>query len=324
MEQPIVGHEQIITQLHHAIQSNRIAGAYLFAGATGVGKEAIAIHFAKSINCLESGDNACGTCISCRKTDVGNHPDTQVVSPSGAWIRIDQIRELQKRIVYRPLEGVRKIVILREAERMNLEAANCLLKTLEEPPAESALILLTANLDALLPTIRSRCQIIKFNPLPPNELAVYLNERFHLGEREALYVATLAGGAVGKALTHLKSHDAEEFEANQHVDEEIPEILTGTDRLAAFRIAEHFSENPDELDNLVMWYRDLLLLHQNAPTDLLTHIYHFDALKHLVPRYSRYRLQSAIKIIFETKNALGRNINATLALEVMTLKLMID
>ena len=324
MEQPIVGHEQIITQLHRAIQSNRIAGAYLFAGATGVGKEAIAIHFAKSINCLESGDNACGTCISCRKTDVGNHPDTQVVSPSGAWIRIDQIRELQKRIVYRPLEGVRKIVILREAERMNLEAANCLLKTLEEPPAESVLILLTANLDALLPTIRSRCQIIKFNPLPPNELAVYLNERFHLGEREALSVATLAGGAVGKALTHLKSHDAEEFEANQHVDEEIPEILTGTDRLAAFRIAEHFSENPDELDNLVTWYRDLLLLHQNAPTDLLTHIYHVDALKHLVPHYSRYRLQSAIKIIFETKNALGRNINATLALEVMTLKLMID
>ena len=324
MEQPIVGHEQIITQLHHAIQSNRIAGAYLFAGATGVGKEAIAIHFAKSINCLESGDNACGTCISCRKTDVGNHPDTQVVSPSGAWIRIDQIRELQKRIVYRPLEGVRKIVILREAERMNLGAANCLLKTLEEPPAESVLILLTANLDALLPTIRSRCQIIKFNPLPPNELAAYLNERFHLGEREALSVATLAGGAIGKALTHLKSHDAEEFEANQHVDEEIPEILTGTDRLAAFRIAEHFSENPDELDNLVTWYRDLLLLHQNAPTDLLTHIYHVDALKHLVPRYSRYRLQSAIKIIFETKNALGRNINATLALEVMTLKLMID
>ena len=324
MEQPIVGHEQIITQLHHAIQSNRIAGAYLFAGATGVGKEAIAIHFAKSINCLESGDNACGTCISCRKADVGNHPDTQVVSPSGAWIRIDQIRELQKRIVYRPLEGMRKIVILREAERMNLEAANCLLKTLEEPPAESVLILLTANLDALLPTIRSRCQIIKFNPLPPNELAVYLNERFHLGEREALSVATLAGGAIGKALTHLKSHDAEEFEANQHVNEEIPEILTGTDRLAAFRIAEHFSENPDELDNLVTWYRDLLLLHQNAPTDLLTHIYHVDALKHLVPRYSRYRLQSAIKIIFETKNALGRNINATLALEVMTLKLMID
>lgn len=324
MKQPIVGHEKIIAQLRHAIQSSRIAGAYLFVGHAGVGKETVAIHFAKSINCLESGESACGDCISCRKTDVGNHPDIQIVSPSGAWTRIDQIRELQKRIVYRPLEGVRKVVILREAERMNLEAANCLLKTLEEPPAESVLLLLTANLDALLPTIRSRCQIIKFNPLPPNELARYLNERFHLAEREALSVATLAGGAVGRALTHLKSRDAEEAQTDPHADEEIPEILTTTDRLAAFRIAEHYGDNPDELDALVEWYRDLLLLHQDVSTDLLVHIYHVEALKQLVPRYSRHRLQSAIKTIFETKNALSRNINATLALEVMALKLMSD
>ena len=324
MEQPIVGHEQIITQLQHAIQSNRIAGAYLFVGSAGVGKETVATHFAKSINCLESGEAPCGTCISCRKTDAGNHPDLQVVGPSGAWIRIDQIRDLQKRIVYRPLEGVRKIAILRETERMNLEAANCLLKTLEEPPAESVLILLTTNLDALLPTIRSRCQIIKFNPLPPNELARYLIERFQLGEREALSVATLAGGAVGKALAYLESHDAEASETDQPADEGIPEILTTTDRLAAFRIAEHYGDDPDRLDALVEWYRDLLLLHQDVSTDLLAHIYHVEALKQLVPRYSRHRLQSAIKTIFETKNALSRNINATLALEVMALKLMSD
>ena len=111
---------------------------------------------------LTQGEAACGTCLSCRKSDDGNHPDLQIIRPSGAWIKIDQIRELQKRIIYRPLEGVRKIYILTEAERMNLEAANCLLKTLEEPPADSVLILLTTNLDALLPTIRS--------PLPNHPL----------------------------------------------------------------------------------------------------------------------------------------------------------
>lgn len=324
MEQTIVGHEQIIAQLHHAIQTNRIAGAYLFVGPVGVGKETVANHFAKSINCLELDDGACGTCISCRKTDDGNHPDTQIVSPSGAWIRIDQIRELQKRIVYRPYEGVRKVAILREAERMNLEAANCLLKTLEEPPAESVLILLTSNLDALLPTIRSRCQIIKFNPLRPDELGRYLNERYQLEEREALSVATLAGGAVGRALTHLESRGAQGSEPDQHVDAEIPEILAATDRLAAFRIAEYYNENPDQLDILVEWYRDLLLLHQNVAPDVLTHIFHLDALKQLIPHYSRYRLQSAIKTVFDTKDSLSRNINATLALEVMVLKLMSD
>ena len=324
MEQQIVGHEQIITQLRHAIQSSRVAGAYLFVGPAGVGKETVAIHFAKSINCLELGENPCGTCLSCRKTDAGNHPDLQIVGPSGAWIRIDQIRELQKRIVFRPFEGVRKIAILREAERMNLEAANCLLKTLEEPPAESVLILLTTNLDALLPTIRSRCQIIKFNPLPPNELARYLNEQFQLGEREALSVATLAGGVVGKALANLNSRNAEESETGQPADEGIPEILTTTDRLAVFRIAEHYGDDPDRLDVLAEWYRDLLLLHQDVSPDLLVHTYHVEALRQLVPRYSRLRLQAAIKTIFETKNALSRNINATLALEVMTLKLMSD
>ena len=324
MEQTIVGHEQIIAQLHHAIQTNRIAGAYLFVGPAGVGKETVANHFAKSINCLELDGGACGTCISCRKTANGNHPDTQIVSPSGAWIRIDQIRELQKRIVYRPYEGVRKVAILREAECMNLEAANCLLKTLEEPPAESVLILLTSNLDALIPTIRSRCQIIKFNPLNPDELGRYLNERYHLEEREALSVATLAGGAVGRALTYLESRGGQGSESDQNVVVEIPEILAATDRLAAFRIAEYYNENPDQLDILVEWYRDLLLLHQNVAPDVLTHIFHLDALKQLIPRYSRYRLRSAIKTVFETKDSLSRNINATLAFEVMVLKLMSD
>ena len=324
MQQPIIGHEQIITQLHHGIQSNRVAGAYLFAGPASVGKEAVARYFAKSINCLESDESACGDCLSCRKIDAGNHPDIQIVSPSGAWVKIDQIRELQKRIVYRPLEGALKVVILTQAERMNLEAANCLLKTLEEPPAESVLILLTANLDALLPTIRSRCQIIQFRPLPAPELALYLSKRFRLDEPQALSVATLAGGAVGKALTLLESRADEEFEGEQRLDERIPEILTTTDHLAVFRIAEQLSDNPDELDGLVTWYRDLLLLHQSAPSELLTHIYHIDTLKGLVPRYSRLHLQSAIKTIFETKKALSRNINATLALEVMTLKLLSD
>ena len=136
-------------------------------------------------------------------------------------------------------------------------------------------------------------------------------------------MANLSGGAVGKALTLLESRShVEGKNGSGFFEEEIPEILTTTDRLAAFRIAEQFSENPEALDRLVIWYRDLLLLHQNAPTELLTHVYHADTLKQLVPRYSRLRLQSAIKTVFETKNLLQRNVNATLALEVMTLKLL--
>jgi DNA polymerase III subunit delta' len=315
MTQPIIGHTQVIEQLHHAIQSNRVAGAYLFVGPAGVGKELVAYHFATSINCTESTTGACGGCLSCRKMAKQNHPDLQIIRPSGAWMKIDQIREIQRRIIYSPLEGKRKIYILTEAERMNLEAANCLLKTLEETPAASVLILLTTNLDALLPTIRSRCQIIPFHPMPIRELAAYLTETHHLEQTQALSVATLSGGAVGKALTLIKN-------AETDFTEDLPEILTTTDRLAAFRLAEQLNENPDALDGLVTWYRDLLLLHQGASAELLTHLYHADALKELAPHYSRRHLQSAIQTIFQTKNLLQRNVNATLALEVMTLKLM--
>lgn len=314
MRDAIIGHHQILKQLYHAIASNRVAGAYLFVGVANVGKETVALNFAKSINCRTSDEGACGTCLSCRKADDGNHPDLQIIRPSGAWIKIDQIRELQKRIIYRPLEGVRKVYILTEAERMNLEAANCLLKTLEEPPADSGLILLTTNLDALLPTIRSRCQIIPFHPLVVSELAGHLMERFDIDQSQALRVAATTGGAVGKALTLLQ--DGASF------DEEIPEIMIANNRLDAFRIAEKWTQQPEALDHLVTWYRDLVLLHQGAPTDLLTHVHHVEQLKQLTARYSRLQLQSAIKAIFETKAMLQRNVNATLALEVLALKLL--
>ena len=314
MRDAIIGHHQILKQLYHAIASNRVAGAYLFVGVANVGKETVALNFAKSINCRTSDEGACGTCLSCRKADDGNHPDLQIIRPSGAWIKIDQIRELQKRIIYRPLEGVRKVYILTEAERMNLEAANCLLKTLEEPPADSGLILLTTNLDALLPTIRSRCQIIPFHPLVVSELAGHLMERFDIDQSQALRVAATTGGAVGKALTLLQ--DGASFE------EEIPEIMIANNRLDAFRIAEKWTQQPEALDHLVTWYRDLVLLHQGAPVDLLTHVHHVEQLKQLTARYSRLQLQSAIKAIFETKVMLQRNVNATLALEVLALKLL--
>ena len=314
MQTPIIGHQQILEQLYHAIASNRVAGAYLFVGVANVGKETVALHFAKSINCLSSDEAACGTCLSCRKADDRNHPDLQIIRPSGAWIKIDQIRELQKRIIYRPLEGVRKVYILTEVERMNLEAANCLLKTLEEPPADSVLILLTTNLDAMLPTIRSRCQIIPFHPLLVSDLAGRLMERFDIDETQAFSISTAAGGAVGKALGLLQ--EGAEF------DDEIPEIMMAGNRLDAFRIAEKWTAQPEALDHLVTWYRDLVMLHQGAPANLLTHVHHAEELRQLATHYSRLQLQSAIKAIFETKAMLQRNVNATLALEVLALKLL--
>ena len=317
MQNPIIGHQQIVEQLQHTVASDRIAGAYLFVGPTGVGKETVAHYFAQLIFCQQDAQppTVCGTCLACRKVDSGNHPDLQFIRPEGSLLKIGQIRELQKQIIYEPLEASRKVYILTDVERMTEEAENCLLKTLEEPPASSVLILLTSNMRVLLPTTRSRCQILQFHPIPTQELVKTLVEKFSVPPEHATTLAITADGAIGKALTQL--------EKGGTLAEEVPEILKTTDRLAAFRLAEHLKDNPETLGELVTWYRDLLFLQQSAPSELITHIHSLRELQSIVPRYSRLRLQQAIQTIFDTKSLIeNTNTNATLALEVMCLKLL--
>lgn len=317
MHNAILGHQNIIEQLHNAVASERVAGAYLFAGLAGVGKETVAAYFANLILCEQrmTGTAPCGECTACRKIKNGNHPDLQVVRPAGGQMKIDQIREIQQQIIYQPLEGPRKVYILTNTERMNEYAANSLLKTLEEPPASSTLILLTENLEVILPTIRSRCQILQFYPMPLDELTEALMKRFPVDKETAATVAGMVNGLVGKAITQL--------EADMPENEVVPEILKETDPLAAFRLAEQFEKNQETLDELITWYRDLLFLQQGAPTELITHVSTLDELKTLVPRYSRSRLQRAIKTVFQAKTLLqNTRVNKILVLEVMCLKLL--
>ncbi len=317
MQNPIIGHQQIVEQLQHTVASDRIAGAYLFVGPTGVGKETVARYFAQLIFCQQDAQppTVCGACLACRKVDSGNHPDLQFIRPEGSLLKIGQIRELQKQIIYEPLEASRKVYILTDVDRMNAEAENCLLKTLEEPPASSVLILLTSNIRALLPTTRSRCQILQFHPMQTQELAEMLVEKFSVAPEQATTLAIAADGAIGKALTQLEKGDV--------LTEAVPEILRETDPLAAFRLAEHFKNNPETLGELVTWYRDLLFLQQGAPNDLITHIHSLEELQTIVPYYSRLRIQQAIQTVFDTKSLIeNTNTNASLALEVMCLKLL--
>ena len=317
MQNPIIGHQQIVEQLQHTVASDRIAGAYLFVGPTAVGKKTVARYFAQLIFCQQDTQppTVCGTCLACRKVDSGNHPDLQFIQPDGSELKIGQIRELQRQIIYEPLEANRKVYILTDVDRMNDPAENALLKTLEEPPASSVLILLTSNIRALLPTTRSRCQILQFHPIPTQQLAEILVDKFSVAPEQATTLAITADGAIGKAITQLKKGDT--------LAEEIPEILKATDQLAAFKIAEHLKDNPETLGELVTWYRDLLFLQQGAPSDLITHIHSFRELQSIVPSYSQLRLQQAIQTIFDTKSLIeNTNTNATLALEVMCLKLL--
>lgn len=317
MENTIIGHQNIISQLRNAVKTERVAGAYLFTGVQGVGKETLACYFANLILC-EGTDDAtkpCGVCRACRKIQNGNHPDLHFIRPDRTEIKIDQIREMQQQIVFQPLEGPRKIYILTNTERLNNAAANAILKTLEEPPTASTLMLLTENIETIILTIRSRCQIIPLYPMHTKELETELTKHFSVDDETASSAATLSNGIVGKAITLIENG----ISANPQV----PDILSETDPMAAFRIAEQLEDNLESLDELISWYRDLLFLQQEAPIELLTHPNAIDDLKELVKRYSRLRIERAIKNVFETKSLVQNTyVTKITALEVMCLKLI--
>jgi DNA polymerase-3 subunit delta' len=204
MFEGIIGHDFQKNILKRAARDDMASHSYLYAGPDGVGKKLMALQFAKLLNCLgstNSPDEGC-ECSSCRKIDKGIHPDVVLIEFTGVKnIKVDQVREeIEEKLYLRPFEGRYKIVIVDEAERMNHNAQNAFLKTLEEPPRDSVIILLSSRPESLLPTLRSRCQTVVFNPLPEEIVAGLLTERGGMSTEEAVLYAKLSGGSIGKAL----------------------------------------------------------------------------------------------------------------------------
>jgi DNA polymerase-3 subunit delta' len=199
----IAGHEFQKNILIRAARENIVSHSYLFAGPDGVGKKLVALEFAKILNC--NGNAATGEaceCGSCKKIEKGIHPDVALVEFTGAKnIKVDQVREeVEDKLFLKPFEGRFKIVIVDESERMNNSAQNAFLKTLEEPPKESVIILITSSPTSLLPTIRSRCQMLGFNPLGETVIAEMLESQGDYSREEAVLASRLSGGSPGKAL----------------------------------------------------------------------------------------------------------------------------
>jgi DNA polymerase-3 subunit delta' len=181
----VIGHARPIEMLQRAILNDKVAHSYLFLGNEGIGKKWVALQFAKALNCLKrraEESDACDQCLSCRKIEDQLHPDVLVIEPEGQALKVDQVRQMQRDLAYRPYEGKRRICILTAADRMASNMSNTLLKTLEEPPLHTMIILLANSSRAVLPTILSRCQQISFNPLPFSSLTRWLIEKKGLQE----------------------------------------------------------------------------------------------------------------------------------------------
>lgn len=196
-----IGNKLAIGILTKALETRRIASAYLFHGPDGVGKSLAAKEFARALVCEKGGLDSCGVCSSCRRVDSDNHPDVHWVRPSGKTraIKIDDIRELISASGLKPFEAAWKVFILLEADRMRADSQNAALKVLEEPSGQAVLILISSNPAGLLPTIISRCREVCFLPIPRDEMRAAIEEKWGLEDKEARLVASLASGSLGSA-----------------------------------------------------------------------------------------------------------------------------
>jgi DNA polymerase-3 subunit delta' len=196
-----IGNKLAVGILKKALETRRIASAYLFHGPDGVGKSLAARNFAKALVCEKEGSDSCDVCSSCRRVDSDNHPDVHWYEPVGKMrlVKMASIQELITQTGLKPFESKWKLFVLLEADRMRAESQNAVLKTLEEPPGQTVLILVSSNAAGLLPTIISRCQEVCFLPIPRDEMRAAIEEKWGLAAEEARLVASLASGSLGSA-----------------------------------------------------------------------------------------------------------------------------
>jgi len=297
----IIGQEVAVDILKRSIENNRSHHAYLFVGADGVGKRTTAIAFAKGLNCRSSYSDGCDRCDSCRKIENGTHPDVELISPreGGLTISIDQIRKLQRRVSYKPLEGNWKVYIIDDAASATEEAANCLLKTLEEPPPQVILILITENIYRLLSTVRSRCQLILFRQIPRNLIEKTLRDQYQVPSDEARSLAWLSSGSIGRAVYYLERKTPEFEERLREIFERGGSLLEDYGSLFQFS-AEISRDRESTLELLNFLLGDLGRKFVENPSILK---------------------QKKIEIVMETVNLIKRNVNVNLAMDGMLLKL---
>lgn len=318
----IIGQESARRVLQDELKTQRVNHAYLFTGRDGVGKKTLAFQFARALLCEEKKSDSCDSCLSCRRIDHSNHPDVKLVAPEEGSknIKIAQVRELQREISLKPYEAERKIYIIKGAERMTPQAANSLLKTLEEPPEYAVIILLAEEISKLLSTVISRCQRVRLYDISREKIQNLLVAR-GVSEKRARLLAGLAGGSIGRALS---LEGDEEFIAAR---EDVFSYLKSLPELGNAEIVERCEEmagliNEDFpfFDLVFCWYRDLLFW-QRGSRERIMNIDYADSIGVQARHYSTGEVLGIIELINGIQNNIDRNVRKDLSLLVLSLKI---
>lgn len=327
------GQDSAVSYLMASLRNNRVSHAYIFSGPDGVGKCLAAINFAKALNCLSpvsgspcdpsagSGSHpepveGCDQCSSCKKIDSSKHPDIFILKPKeeGALIKIEDVRALIKDVYLKPFEAYKKVYIIEGAEYMKHEAANALLKTLEEPPADSIIILLTENTKALFHTIVSRCQVVKFFPLKLKEVEEILTREYSFSQSDAHTLSHLSGGRLGEA---LKFKEEDIFTKRSLL---INKILSGSK--ADFDFDDISKEDVRVyLDMILAWYSDILNMKAGAPDYMLVNIDKIDSISNEAGRLDFDYIEDIIDSVISAIMHIDQNANQKLAMSVLGMKI---
>jgi DNA polymerase III subunit delta' len=315
-----LGNTRIVEILRRAVGQERLPHAMIFAGPSGVGKRTLAILLAQIMNCLQrQGINSCGKCASCQKIRSGWHPDVRETHPDGAFIKIDQVRNLINEIAYQPFEGRYRIVIFDPADRMRAEAANSLLKTLEEPPSRTIIILVTTNPYLLLETIRSRSRILQFGGIPQPQIEDYLVKVAGRSPADARLTAIFSEGSLGAAL----AFDTSEYrEIRIRALQFARLLLSGGSFAELSALSSVLAKQKDSFQSWIeaVWailqdiYYAKVAPQRMGQQDILEDI-------NLISRSTtRSAVLSAMDGIKHIRGALRRNVNRQIALEALFLE----
>ena len=318
----IIGQEQIKEHLRGAISTNKVSHAYIINGERSSGKEFIARVFAMALQCEKDEVEPCGECHSCRQALSNNQPDIIYVSHEKPnTISVEDIRtQINGDIDVKPYSSPRKIYIMNEGEKMTVQAQNALLKTLEEPPEYAVILILTTQVEALLPTILSRCVVLNMKPVSDALVKKYLMEELAVPDYKANICVAFARGNIGKAKLLASSEEFEKVkdEAITLVkyinDMEINEIVK-----AIKKISEYKFDVNDYLDILSVWYRDVLLFKATKDVNSLIFKEEIQQIMRVSDRSTYEGIETIVSALQQAKRRLEANVNFDLTMELLLL-----
>lgn len=318
----VIGHEEIIRHLQNAIKTGKISHSYIFAGEPGSGKRLLAGIYAMTLQCEAGGENACGKCESCKRAIGKNHSDIIMVKHEKPnTISIDEIREqVVNDVDIKPYSSPHKIYIIPDAEIMTPQAQNALLKTIEEPPEYAVIMLLTSNIDGLLPTIRSRCVRLDLKVVDDGLVKKYLMEHLHIPDYQAEIDASFAHGSIGKA---KEAATSQEF---ADITQKALKILKYADSMEVYELTEAIKNLSSEkqnindyLDIFQFWFRDVLMFKATREIDNLVFKQEINYIREQASQRSYENLEKILEALDKTKVRLRANVNTELALELLFL-----